>query len=160
MCPAIRKMEEMLPYHLELVRLFSIMQDNIIMIIDSFQFCFWENEGNQMRMINLSTNERVDRLTCLRPEQAVEKFLLCNLSREGTRIKNVNLTVSVFRSFFISIYNNLQKGPEFISKCIPISIKNLISYQNAAWFPTSIPVENVKVDTTLREDTVSFKFKK
>ena len=164
MCPAIRKMEEILPYHLELIHLYSVSQDDIIMAIDSFRFHFWEYKGNQMVMINLSTDERVVRLTYLGPEQAAEKFLLYNLSREGTRIKNVKLTVSAFCCFFFSIKNNFQAGPEFISKCIPIAIKNLNVFKNSsefitdAWFPTSIPIENVEIDTTLREDTVSCKF--
>ncbi|KAF1754185.1 hypothetical protein GCK72_020745 [Caenorhabditis remanei] len=135
MCPGIRKIEENLPYHLELVRLDSIEQDDVIISIDSYSFCFREN---MMRMINLSTYKDVDQLTCLGPEQAAEKFLLYNLSREGTHIKNVELTA----------------GPEFISKCIPVTIKNLIVNRTAAWFPTNIPIENVKVDTTVRADTL------
>ncbi|EFO97681.1 hypothetical protein CRE_15888 [Caenorhabditis remanei] len=137
-CPAIRKMEEMLPYHLELVKLWSMAQDHIFMTINTLHFCFWENEGNNMIMRNGSTEKRVDQLTCLGPEQAAEKFLLYHLSREGTRIKNVELTT----------------GPLFISKCIPIAIKNLDVKRNTAWLPTNIPIENVKVDTTLREDTL------
>ncbi|KAF1754346.1 hypothetical protein GCK72_020906 [Caenorhabditis remanei] len=138
MCPAIRKMEDILPYHLELVELFRLCQDDIIMAIDSFRFHFWEYKGNQMVMINLSTDERVVRLTYLGPEQAAEKFLLYHLSREGTRIKNVKLTT----------------GPEFISKCIPIAIKNMTVIRTDAWFPTSVPIENVEVDTTVREETL------
>ncbi|KAF1754345.1 hypothetical protein GCK72_020905 [Caenorhabditis remanei] len=144
MCPAIRKMEEMLPYHLELVKLFSMARDNIIMDIDSFGFSFWEYEGNKMRMVNLSTKTGVDRLTSLGPEQAAEKFLLYHLSREGTRIKHVKLTTA----------------PEFISKCIPVAIKSLSVFKNMtvfktdAWFPTNFPIENVEIDTTVREDTL------
>ncbi|KAF1754344.1 hypothetical protein GCK72_020904 [Caenorhabditis remanei] len=138
MCPAIRKMEEILPYHLELVSLWSMAQDHIITGIDSFGFSFWDNEGNQIRMNNHSKRKFVDQFTCLGPEQAVEKFFLYNLNREGTRIKNVELN----------------KAPEFISKCIPIAIKNMTVFKTDAWFPTNIPIENVEVDTTLREDAL------
>ncbi|EFO97782.1 hypothetical protein CRE_15887 [Caenorhabditis remanei] len=154
MCPAIRKMEEILPYHLELVSLWSMAQDHIITGIDSFGFSFWDNEGNQIRMNNHSKRKFVDQFTCLGPEQAVEKFFLYNLNREGTRIKNVELNVSVSRFFFMLIYENFQKAPEFISKCIPIAIKKLSVERTAAWFPTNIPIENVEVDTTLREDAL------
>ncbi|KAF1754356.1 hypothetical protein GCK72_020916 [Caenorhabditis remanei] len=136
MCPAIRKMEENVPYHLELVNLklvpLSMTRDVSIMTIDSFEFSFLEYEGNKMFIDNLSTEKRVDQLTSLRPEQAAEKFLLYNLSREGTRIKTVDLI----------------DGPEFISECIPIAIKKLNVNRTAAWFPTNIPIENVEVDTT------------
>ncbi|EFO97712.1 hypothetical protein CRE_16020 [Caenorhabditis remanei] len=137
-CPAIRKMEEILPYHLELVELFSIA-DCFFLIVDSFKFCFGEYEGNCIIMINLSTAAlRRIRLTCLEPKKAVEKFVLYNLSREGTRIKTVDLIT----------------GPEFIKKCIPIDIKNLIVKATSEWFPTNVPVENVEVDTAVREDTL------
>ncbi|EFO97798.1 hypothetical protein CRE_15993 [Caenorhabditis remanei] len=135
MCPGIRKIEENLPYHLELVRLDSMEQNDIIISIDSYSFCFREN---MMRMINLSTYKAVEWLTCSGPEQAAEMFLLYNLSREGTHIKNVELT----------------DGPEFISKCIPIAIKNLNVNRTDAWFPTKFPIENVKVDDTVRADTL------
>ncbi|KAF1754184.1 hypothetical protein GCK72_020744 [Caenorhabditis remanei] len=138
MCPAIRKMEENLPYHLELVKLISMARNGIIMSIDSFSFYFWEHEGNKMLMTNECTENSVEWLTCLGPEQAAEKFLLYHLSRKGTHIKNVELTA----------------GPEFISKCIPITIKNLIVNRTAAWFPTNEPVDLVKVDTTVRADTL------
>ncbi|EFO97702.1 hypothetical protein CRE_16014 [Caenorhabditis remanei] len=144
MCPAIRKMEENVPYHLELVNLklvpLSMTRDVSIMTIDSFEFSFLEYEGNKMFIDNLSTEKRVDQLTSLKPEQAAEKFLLYHLSREGTRIKTVDLI----------------DGPEFISKCIPIAIKKLNVNRTAAWFPTNIPIENVEVDTTVREDTSLF----
>ncbi|EFO97882.1 hypothetical protein CRE_15889 [Caenorhabditis remanei] len=138
MCPAIRKMEEMLPYHLDLVMLWGMGQYHIITKFDSFGFSFWENEGNQMRMNNHSNRKHVERVTCLGPEQAAEKFVLYNLSRQGTRIKNVELMT----------------GPEFISKCVPIAIKNLDVERTTAWFPTIIPIEYVEIDTTLREDTL------
>ncbi|KAF1754351.1 hypothetical protein GCK72_020911 [Caenorhabditis remanei] len=128
-CPAIRKMEKILPYHLELVELFSIA-DCFFLIVDSFKFCFGEYEGNCIIMINLSTAAlRRIRLTCLEPKKAVEKFVLYNLSREGTRIKTVDLIT----------------GPEFIKKCIPIDIKNLIVKATSEWFPTNVPVENVEL---------------
>ncbi|EFO97669.1 hypothetical protein CRE_16018 [Caenorhabditis remanei] len=138
MCPAIRKMEEILPYHLESVKLERMRRDDIMMVIDSFGFSFWKYEGNKMLINNLSTVKRVDQLTSLGPEQAAEKFLLYNLNRKGTRIKNVELMF----------------GPELISKCVPIAIKNLDVKRTDAWFPTNISIENVKVDTIVREDTL------
>ncbi|KAF1754353.1 hypothetical protein GCK72_020913 [Caenorhabditis remanei] len=137
-CPAIRKMEEILPYHLEYVKLERMRRDDIMMVIDSFGFSFWKYEGNKMLINNLSTVKRVDQLTSLGPEQAAEKFSLYNLNRKGTRIKNVELNA----------------GPLFISKFIPIAIKNLSVKRTDAWFPTNIPVEQVKVDTIFREDTL------
>ncbi|KAF1754349.1 hypothetical protein GCK72_020909 [Caenorhabditis remanei] len=141
MCPAIRKMEEILPYHLKLVELDSNKErDYIAMMIDSFSLSFlMDGQENNMSMRKTcSTKKRVYWLTSLGPEQAAEKFVLYNLSREGTRIKNVAISV----------------GPEFISKCVPIAIKNLRVNRTTAWFPTNIPIENVAVDTIVREDTL------
>ncbi|KAF1754354.1 hypothetical protein GCK72_020914 [Caenorhabditis remanei] len=138
-CPAIRKMEEILPYHLEIVRLETMSQENIMMMIDSFSLSFFEIYESKMSMRYNSTRAKcVSWLTNLGPEQAVEKFVLYHFSREGTRIKE----------FLIS------KAPEFISKCAPIAIKELYVDRTPAWFPTNIPIEYVAVDTTVREDTL------
>ena len=79
-----------MPYHLKLVELDSSEeQDYIAMMIDSFSLSFlMDGQENNMSMRKTcSTKKRVYWLTSLAPEQAAEKFVLYNLSREGTRIK-------------------------------------------------------------------------
>ena len=158
-CPAIRKIEEKIPYHLESVGFFIHFPNHFVVKFLSFRISFFESNGSMMSMTNLSTGKTIDRIMQVPLEDAAEKFALYNLSRKGTHIKRLDMGVSLFR-FFCSyvFFPILQPGPAFIVNCVPIAIKNLTvrKASKSSWFPTVSPIENVKTDGAIREDTVSF----
>ncbi|KAF1754352.1 hypothetical protein GCK72_020912 [Caenorhabditis remanei] len=100
---------------------------------------FFESNGCMMSMTNLSTGKTIDRVIQVPLEDAAEKFALYNLSRKGTHIKRLDMG----------------PGPAFIVNCVPIAIKNLTvrKASESSWFPTVSPIENVKTDCAIREDT-------
>ncbi|EFO97877.1 hypothetical protein CRE_16017 [Caenorhabditis remanei] len=130
-CPAIRKMEEILPYHLEIVRLETMSQENTMMMIDSFSLSFFEIYESKMSMRDNSTGRNV--------------FIGLPTWDRSKQWRSLYCITSAERG---------HKAPEFISKCAPIAIKELYVDRTPAWFPTNIPIEYVAVDTTVREDTL------